>query len=148
MHRNHASYILTAPQRIMRYIKSGREAGATLHLGGNRFGSEGYFINPTIFTNAKPDMMIVREEIFGPVAVVIKFEDEHGMHVFDFCQSWNLTTFLVAKMLSGRQMTHVRVLHCISECFGFMLSACARFSLRPRSCRLHSKYQSRVGDCT
>ena len=38
--------------------------------------SQGYFIQPTVFTDCKPDMKIVREEIFGPVAVVIKFRDD------------------------------------------------------------------------
>ncbi|KAJ7292669.1 aldehyde dehydrogenase [Mycena rebaudengoi] len=62
--------------RIMGYIESGKEQGATVHIGGDRFGTEGYFINPTIFTNTTPDMKIVQEEIFGPVGVIIKFEDE------------------------------------------------------------------------
>jgi len=53
-------------------------------LGGDRFGSQGYFIKPTIFTNTKPDMKIVKEEIFGPVGVVIKFEDEAGELVYFF----------------------------------------------------------------
>lgn len=39
-------------------------------------GSEGYFIAPTIFTDVQPHMRIVKEEIFGPVGVVIKFRDE------------------------------------------------------------------------
>jgi aldehyde dehydrogenase (NAD+) len=60
----------------MGYIESGKEQGATVHTGGERFGDVGYWIKPTIFTNTKPDMKIVREEIFGPVSVVIKFEDE------------------------------------------------------------------------
>ncbi|KAJ7148005.1 aldehyde dehydrogenase [Mycena filopes] len=62
--------------RIMGYIESGKKDGATLHMGGNRFGTEGYFIQPTIFTDTKPEMKIVQEEIFGPVGVIIKFEDE------------------------------------------------------------------------
>ncbi|KAF4610319.1 hypothetical protein D9613_010285 [Agrocybe pediades] len=62
--------------RIMGYINSGKEEGATVVTGGDRNGSEGYFINPTIFTDVKPDMKIVQEEIFGPVGVVIKFTDE------------------------------------------------------------------------
>ncbi|KAG5729591.1 Aldehyde dehydrogenase [Termitomyces sp. T112] len=65
--------------RIMGYINSGKEQGATVHLGGDRYGNEGYFINPTIFTDTKPDMKIVQEEIFGPVGVVIKFEDEEDV---------------------------------------------------------------------
>ena len=60
----------------MGYIQSGKDAGATVHLGGERFGESGYFIKPTIFTNTRPDMKIVREEIFGPVAVVSKFEND------------------------------------------------------------------------
>ena len=60
----------------MNYINSGKEAGATVHLGGDRWGTEGYFIQPTIFTETRPDMRIVQEEIFGPVCVVIKFKDE------------------------------------------------------------------------
>ncbi len=65
--------------RIMGYIQSGKEQGATVHHGGERHGSEGYFISPTIFTNTTPDMKIVQEEIFGPVGVVIKFEDEEDV---------------------------------------------------------------------
>jgi len=61
--------------RIMSYIQSGKDAGATVEVGGERHGSEGYFIRPTIFTNTSPDMKIVQEEIFGPVGVVIKFKD-------------------------------------------------------------------------
>ena len=66
-------------QRIMGYIDSGRTEGATLHTGGQRHGTEGYFIQPTIFTNTRPDMKIVREEIFGPVGVVIKFSSEEDV---------------------------------------------------------------------
>ncbi|KAI0344316.1 aldehyde dehydrogenase [Trametopsis cervina] len=62
--------------RVLGYIASGKEEGATVHLGGSRQGTAGYFVEPTIFTNVTPTMRIVREEIFGPVAVVIKFSDD------------------------------------------------------------------------
>ncbi|KAH9947364.1 NAD-dependent aldehyde dehydrogenase [Amylocystis lapponica] len=62
--------------RIMSYIAVGKEEGATCHMGGSRVGSEGYFIQPTIFTDVQPHMRIVREEIFGPVGVLIKFDDD------------------------------------------------------------------------
>ncbi|KAJ3761628.1 aldehyde dehydrogenase [Lentinula raphanica] len=65
--------------RIMEFIQSGKDQGATVHLGGDRNGTEGYYINPTIFTNTTPDMKIVQEEIFGPVGVIIKFEDEEDV---------------------------------------------------------------------
>ncbi|KAI0294172.1 aldehyde dehydrogenase [Russula brevipes] len=62
--------------RIMRYIKSGKQDGAKVHLGGEQHGTEGYWIQPTIFTDTRPEMSIVQEEIFGPVGVIIKFDDE------------------------------------------------------------------------
>lgn len=62
----------------MGYIDAGKKEGATVHLGGERHGQEGYFIQPTIFTGCNPEMKIVREEIFGPVAVIIKFKTEEG----------------------------------------------------------------------
>ena len=74
----------------MGYIESGKQDGATIHQGGERHGDKGYFVKPTIFTNVKPDMKIVKEEIFGPVGVVIKFEDEAGMLVFSDYWHWIL----------------------------------------------------------
>jgi aldehyde dehydrogenase (NAD+) len=53
----------------MNYIESGKKEGATVVLGGNKHGSDGFFVQPTVFTDAKPDMTIVKEEIFGPVVV-------------------------------------------------------------------------------
>lgn len=50
----------------MEFIDSGRQQGATVHLGGERWGTEGFFIKPTIFTETKTEMRIVQEEIFGP----------------------------------------------------------------------------------
>jgi len=64
--------------KIQSYLKLGKEEGATVHLGGGvrKVGDGGYFIEPTIFTDVRPDMKIVREEIFGPVVVVAKFKTE------------------------------------------------------------------------
>jgi aldehyde dehydrogenase (NAD+) len=61
--------------RIMGYIESGRNEGATLACGGERVGHRGYFIRPTVFTDVQDDMKIAREEIFGPVMSVISFRD-------------------------------------------------------------------------
>lgn len=63
-------------QRVLGYIESGKADGATVVTGGARKGDKGYFVEPTIFTNVKPDMKIIREEIFGPVCAVIKFKEE------------------------------------------------------------------------
>ncbi|KAJ3555134.1 hypothetical protein NM688_g2744 [Phlebia brevispora] len=63
-------------ERVMGYIKAGTTAGARIHVGGTRIGTTGYYIQPTIFVDATADMSIVREEIFGPVAVIIRFKNE------------------------------------------------------------------------
>ncbi|KAJ3017778.1 aldehyde dehydrogenase (NAD(P)(+)) ald5 [Thoreauomyces humboldtii] len=62
--------------RIMEHIRVGKEEGATVLEGGERHGKDGYFIQPTIFTDVTPDMRIVKEEIFGPVVVVSRFKDD------------------------------------------------------------------------
>ena len=66
----------------MSYIASGKEEGATVLTGGERHEGEGYFIQPTVFTDVKPDMKIMREEIFGPVGAIVKFKTEEGEVVF------------------------------------------------------------------
>lgn len=62
-------------ERIMDYIKHGKQAGATVALGGERHGNQGYYIQPTLFTDVTEDMKIAQEEIFGPVITVQKFKD-------------------------------------------------------------------------
>jgi betaine-aldehyde dehydrogenase len=65
---------------ILNYIQIGKEEGANLALGGNRIQGngleDGFFIEPTVFTDVTADMRIVREEIFGPVVTIQKFKDE------------------------------------------------------------------------
>ena len=67
-------------EKILNLIRSGRDEGAELVFGGNRPGdgelSDGYFVEPTIFTGVRADMEIAREEIFGPVLSVMPFGDE------------------------------------------------------------------------
>jgi aldehyde dehydrogenase (NAD+) len=60
--------------RVMGYIESGCNAGATLACGGNRIGNRGYFIQPTVFADVQDDMQIATEEIFGPVMSVLSFK--------------------------------------------------------------------------
>jgi len=59
--------------RVMALIEAGKKEGATLATGGMRHGSEGYFIQPTVFADVKDNMRIAKEEIFGPVQQIMKF---------------------------------------------------------------------------
>ena len=61
-------------QRVTGYLDAGRTDGATAVTGGGRHGEAGYFVEPTVITNASPEMSIVREEIFGPVVVAAPFQ--------------------------------------------------------------------------
>jgi acyl-CoA reductase-like NAD-dependent aldehyde dehydrogenase len=63
-------------QRVMKYIQAGRQEGATVACGGNAPSGAGTYLEPTVFLDAKPEMAIVREEIFGPVVAVMPFDSE------------------------------------------------------------------------
>ena len=66
--------------RILNYVRIGREEGATLACGGTRdtegAKAKGFFLRPAVFTDVAPGMKIAQEEIFGPVLSVIRFQDE------------------------------------------------------------------------
>lgn len=62
-------------EKVLRYIKSGIDSSATLECGGGRLGSKGFFIQPTVFSNVQDDMLIAKDEIFGPVQTILKFKD-------------------------------------------------------------------------
>jgi phenylacetaldehyde dehydrogenase len=61
--------------RVAQFLDEGRKDGATILAGGERMGPANTFIAPTVITDVKPSMSIVREEIFGPVVVATPFED-------------------------------------------------------------------------
>lgn len=66
--------------RILGYVQTGQREGAHLCCGGARdsegMKANGYFMQPTIFTEVAPGMKIAQEEIFGPVLATIRFKDE------------------------------------------------------------------------
>ncbi|MER7212558.1 aldehyde dehydrogenase family protein [Streptosporangium sp. NPDC000239] len=62
-------------RRVTGYLDSGRQEGARTVTGGDRHGDQGYFVQPTVITDVRPEMRLVREEIFGPVVVASPFSD-------------------------------------------------------------------------
>ena len=62
--------------RVRGFLDSGRAEGATVATGGGTVGNAGYFVQPTVLINVKPEMKVVREEIFGPVLVAERYNDD------------------------------------------------------------------------
>lgn len=68
--KTHCHNIILGPQvddemftKVLRYIECGKKEGAKLQVGGNRIGSVGYFIEPTVFSDVTDDMTIAKEEV-------------------------------------------------------------------------------------
>jgi aldehyde dehydrogenase (NAD+) len=82
--------------RVQSYIRKGQDEGATLLTGGEgrpEATRDGWFVRPTVFTNVRNDMTIVREEIFGPVLSIIPYrsdaeaveianDTDYGLHAY------------------------------------------------------------------
>ena len=62
--------------KVTSYFDIAKEDGATVAAGGEKIGDAGYFVRPTLFTNANNQMRIAQEEIFGPVLTAIPFKTE------------------------------------------------------------------------
>ena len=62
--------------KVMSYVEIGKADGATLAAGGSRVGDQGWFVRPTLYTDATPRMRSAQEEVFGPFLTSITFKDE------------------------------------------------------------------------
>jgi phenylacetaldehyde dehydrogenase len=61
-------------RRVCGYMEAGLKEGAKAVVGGKKVGNRGYFVEPTVLVNTKPNMKVVREEIFGPVVTAMPFK--------------------------------------------------------------------------
>lgn len=69
--QNHLAHL----NKLLEYIEKGISEGAKLEYGGKRLSRPGYFLVPTIFSNVKDDMFIAKEESFGPIMIISKFDN-------------------------------------------------------------------------
>ena len=69
-------------ERVCSYMNSGTKEGAQAVVGGRQVDRPGYFVEPTILINVKPEMKVVREEIFGPVVTVVPFNEPDEVMTF------------------------------------------------------------------
>jgi aldehyde dehydrogenase (NAD+) len=112
-------------QRVLGYVDKGCEEGASLVAGGKRLTgelSEGFFLEPTVFSGVGNDMTIAKEEIFGPVASVIPFDTpEEALAIANATEYglgggvWSSSVNTVMKMVHGIQTGTVWV-----NCYGIL----------------------------
>jgi betaine-aldehyde dehydrogenase len=99
--------------RVMSYIASGKEEGARLLTGGGRPADtalhEGLFIAPTVFDAVTPGMRIAREEIFGPVMSVLRWDDYEDMLAAANGLEYGLTAAIVTNDLAKAMETAERL---------------------------------------
>lgn len=90
--------------KVLAYISSAKQEGARLVTGGGSPDdpalAQGYFVEPTIFADVTPDMLIAREEIFGPVLAVLKWSDEEEMMAAVNAVEYGLTASIFTRDLA------------------------------------------------
>lgn len=80
--------------KVTSYFDIAKDDGATVAAGGKKVGEEGYFVRPTLFTNASNGMRVAREEIFGPVLTSIPFSTEEDALSMANDTEYGLTGYL------------------------------------------------------
>jgi phenylacetaldehyde dehydrogenase len=63
-------------ERVLGYVASGLRDGAAVLAGGSALPGPGFFVQPTVMVGTRPEMAMVRDEIFGPVLATFVFDDE------------------------------------------------------------------------
>ena len=113
--RNEVGPVVSQRQydKIMDFISSAAEEGATLVSGGDSPKDEllwnGFFIQPTVFSNVKPEMRIAREEIFGPVMSVFGWNDYDNLLSVVNGLEYGLTAMIVTNNMKQAMETSERV---------------------------------------
>ncbi|GLT00698.1 phenylacetaldehyde dehydrogenase [Sphingobium jiangsuense] len=95
-------------ERVRHYIMQGEAQGARLSFGGSTPDRTGYFLEPAILTDAAPEMDIVREEIFGPVLSVMRFDDDDDLE--DLARRANASEFGLAGSIWSRNVARAQSL--------------------------------------
>ncbi len=96
-------------QKVLGYMDAGKSDGAEAVVGGGRVGDRGFFVEPTILTNTRPDMSVVREEIFGPVVTAIPFSDPEELMPEANGTNYGLAAGVFTKDISKAHLTAERL---------------------------------------
>ncbi len=123
--------------RIEGFVKSGVGEGATLLAGGERPDRRGYFVAPTLLADCTPDMAVVRDEIFGPVVVVIPHDgddeavalandSDYGLFSYVFAGDTSRAYSLARRIQSGNVALNCIQPHMEAPFGGFKRSGIGR----------------------
>lgn len=108
--------------KVLGCIETAKQEGARLITGGHRVGEHGYFVQPTIFADTNADMAIERDEIFGPVMAVRKFDtlDLDAIAALANASDYGLSGSVWTKDLSTahRLVSRIRSGHVSINCHG------------------------------
>jgi betaine-aldehyde dehydrogenase len=100
-------------EKVLDYIEIAKKDGATLTYGGKRPAdpklANGFFLEPTVFTNVTQDMRIANEEVFGPVFSVLKWRDEEAMFEQVNAVDYGLTCGIWTTSLTNAHRAAARV---------------------------------------
>ena len=72
--------------RVMELVESGKKEGALVTCGGNKWGSEGYFVEPTVFANVTDEMRIAKEEVSN--GIMSRHNPPSEMYCLNFVDFW------------------------------------------------------------
>eukprot|EP00096_Caligus_rogercresseyi_P013436 TRINITY_DN6084_c0_g1_i1.p1 TRINITY_DN6084_c0_g1~~TRINITY_DN6084_c0_g1_i1.p1 ORF type:complete len:486 (-),score=102.55 TRINITY_DN6084_c0_g1_i1:172-1428(-) len=88
--------------KILELIQSGKDEGAVLQAGGVERQPKGYYVKPTVFSDVKDGMRIAKEEIFGPVQSIFKFQT-----LEEAIDRANATSYGLAAGILTKNMDHI-----------------------------------------
>jgi aldehyde dehydrogenase (NAD+) len=126
--------------RVQSYIRKGVEEGATLLTGGEGLPqgeASGWFVRPTIFTNVGNDMVIARDEIFGPVLSIIPYADDedaiaiandtvYGLHAYVAGKDEARARAVADRLVAGRVIINAAPMEPLAPFGGFKQSGIGR----------------------
>lgn len=131
--------LITAVQRdrVEAMIARARAEGATMVAGEGRPDLPGWFVKPTLLVDCRPDMHCVREEFFGPVVVVLPFDDEdeaiaiandsdYGLYSYVFCGDTSRGLEIAKQLESGNVAINTVAPHNLAPFGGFKMSGVGR----------------------
>jgi malonate-semialdehyde dehydrogenase (acetylating)/methylmalonate-semialdehyde dehydrogenase len=96
-------------QRVLGYVDRGVSEGATLALDGrqSKLPSDGFFVGPTVFDDVSPEMVIGREEIFGPVAGIHRVKTlDDAFRIMEAHPNANATSIFTSSGKTARDFAH------------------------------------------